>query len=220
MSAVALFTVLVMIWMTMRTGVGEVGGKSTEVVKNKIPILFQWRNMTTKELDGWYPTEWDRCFLNDTILQKKSCQRPKPVVGLYCGLGMGQCASPIQSREYFFQTLDGFDNPNALPLTQLVRSLLLKDQIMIFVGDSLMLQTYHAFLCQLSREGISLSEKHIDQKCHQIITAQESKDSSSLLEIHFLRIGTLSTISTCPGNRGKVSNKTGTWPYAKHIVQV
>lgn len=207
-------------WMAIRTGTAS---RASNTSRNTIPIVFEWREMTSEELLQWYPTEWDQCFLNDTILHKRSCHRPPPVVGLYCGLGMGQCASPIQSREYFFQSLNHFGNPNDFPLTEFLRSLIEKNQRrMVLVGDSLMLQTYHAFLCQLSREGIVLSERHVDQKCHQMITAQDPKDSSSssLLEIHFLRIGTLSTISTCPGNRLRASNMTGTWAYAKQIVKV
>lgn len=180
--------------------------------------LIQWKEMSMTQYNQWYSTDWDKCFLNDTIIDKKRyCQRPKPILGLNCGLGMGSCAMPIQTREYFFKYLVGFDSPLDSPLTRAIQKMLTRNQSMIFIGDSLMLQLFEALICQLHRENFVLHERSVDKKCHWIIEAQLSHNTPSL-PIHFLRIGTLETINICPQNRHKSINGTGTWPYAHNII--
>jgi hypothetical protein len=185
-------------------------------LKNKISINYMWRNMTTEEINGWYNTN-DLCFLNNRRGDKKKCQRNRPVMGMYCGLGMGGCPYPVTNREYFYRVLEGFENPFEKPLTSFVKYLSQRNQTMVFVGDSLMLQTFQAFVCQLDREGLIIEANHTDDRCHFSLNVF-TKDHFSFAKIEFLRIGSLDSIQTCPTNRAKSGNGTGTWPYTVHYI--
>jgi hypothetical protein len=196
--------------------------------KNIIPISFEWRDLSPKELQEWYRPV-DFCMLNsssDTMSTKdhfmSRCNGTARKGGKkldlsFCGPGMGsrgQCPSPLASREFFFRALRGFDQAAQKPLLSLLKSLVKHDQQLIFIGDSLMRQNVLAFLCEVQRENVLVSSSHVDASCHHVYTIRG-------VQVLFLQVGTLHSVDNrCETNVGALDRAgPGSCAYARGVVQ-
>ena len=61
----------------------------------------------------------------------------------------------VQSdRFHYFQAVKGYDDPDRKPLYELYELFRLTNTSMLFFGDSMMKQIFHAHSCELEREGL------------------------------------------------------------------
>jgi hypothetical protein len=128
------------------------------------------------------------------------------------------CPGPLKNREFFYKVMSGYHNASQTPLSDMFLSLAASRRVIVFIGDSLMLQNVAAFLCEASRERITLSSKYDDNSCQSVHSVLDVKGREGS-EIHFYRIGRLSTISQCERNKQRLRNGTGTWPFARDSVE-
>jgi hypothetical protein len=91
-----------------------------------------------------------------------------------CSIGSGHlgfCPAPLLQREYYFKALIGFDNPRETPIRDFIDHSLHKNQTLIFIGDSLMHQTFDAFRCEAIREGLEVAVQ-LPHPLHNILPIQ------------------------------------------------
>lgn len=172
--------------------------------------------MSAHQMQLWYRPV-DLCMLsageNTTTQDHKTkvCKSPNRLMAGFCGPGMGTryaCPAPLNNRLYFSQGLVGFDDASQTPLRRAVEELTSSNATLIFVGDSLMMQNFHAFLCELEREKVKFTHRNVDDMCHQVVEVFS-------VQVHYLRIGRLQTLTLCKHNKERNPNKVGTWPYVK-----
>jgi hypothetical protein len=133
-------------------------------------------------------------------------------------------------RPFFFKALQGYTDAAARPVSHFIQSVILQQKTVIFIGDSLMLQNVQFFICQARREKLVVIEDHADSNCYwrfNISPLQlHNNTSSTSVQVHFHRIGTLSSYSMCPTakkGRYKLYNESyalGSWKDVKRLTEV
>ena len=192
------------------------------ISNNIIPIHFQWKPLSDIQLHEWYKPI-DICMLSagENITTQdhktKTCKSSNRLLAQFCGPGMGAryaCPSPLNNRPYFYKALSGFDDAKQMPLKRSFDILSSKKAVVAFIGDSMMMQTFRSFLCELQRENIDFVTHNVDDVCHQVVSIS-SDASRTIIPVHYFRIGRLETVSLCRKNRERRFDKVGSWLYAK-----
>jgi hypothetical protein len=147
-----------------------------------------WRPLFAREIGDWYSTT-NLCLLNSSDsslkvqdLRSKYC--PLTKVGQYpmCEIGYGHRVSPcygpfLLRKSAFLSGFDGYTDAHAKPIHILLRSLGGTNITLLAIGDSVMIQRMFALLCQLLKEGGTISAVGQDS---WILKATNSVNSTTL----------------------------------------
>lgn len=112
-----------------------------------------------------------------------------------------------------------------------------QQKTLIFIGYSLMLQNVQFFICQARRENLIIHEDHADCNCYWRFNISHhalqphgahinNNTTSGTVQVHYHRIGTLSSVSKCPSakiGKYKLHNESftlGKWKDVKRLTKV
>ena len=134
----------------------------------------------SQNLERWYQP-WELCILNSTsaedlmkITKECTTRHGVPLDGLKsfkCRAGglhnsKHLCQSypgKVQrDRVHYFQAVKGYDNPDRKPLRELYELYSYTNTSMMFFGDSMMKQIFHAHSCELEREELMENSSMIE----------------------------------------------------------
>ena len=125
-----------------------------------VATALRWRPLTNQEISEWYsPVE--RCLLNTSDVLLRPLLSLKEHCGYShrsnCMVGTGHpssiCVGPFSARKSFLYGFDEFASVDVNPALRLIDALSSTNTTLFFIGDSLILQQYQFFVCEILREG-------------------------------------------------------------------
>ena len=133
---------------------------------------YEWRKMSSEEIIGWYSPS-DLCvathanYCNGVDLRDIKCRLCNSTTNLIESSGrihLGyaikekQCIPPFADRTYLFKIPTSFPDPQNKELLLAAKSITNTNRILVFMGDSVMGQTYESFFAEIYRQDSTVQK--------------------------------------------------------------